>query len=123
VGPNVSAVTSCSGGRIICVPVISEFFVTILNSVENGHLVAEELMGPCDKCGYFAPTISNLEHAIIAELAKGLQTKEIANKVKRSKPTIEGYIRTLFLKFGARTRAHLVAAAYENGTLAPHHHR
>lgn len=58
------------------------------------------------------------EIAIIAGLADGLQSKEIAPTVRLSKASIDTYIRILYGKLGARSRAQLVAIAYAAGALA-----
>ena len=61
--------------------------------------------------------LSEIEISIIHALARGLQSKEIANELNRSRPTIEFYIRMLFVKMNARSRAQVVARAYEIGLL------
>jgi DNA-binding CsgD family transcriptional regulator len=52
-----------------------------------------------------------MEKTVVHCLAQGMQSKEIAAHVGRSKPTVEGYIRLLFAKTNARSRAQLVAIA------------
>lgn len=64
-------------------------------------------------------SLSNIEITIINSLANGLQSKEIASDLDRSRATVEFYIRMLFVKLDARSRAHLVARAYEAGLLTP----
>ena len=64
-------------------------------------------------------TLSTIEVRILQCLAEGLQSKEIAVEIARQQPTVEGYIRTLYLKLGAKSRAHLVARAYNIGLLSP----
>jgi DNA-binding NarL/FixJ family response regulator len=64
-----------------------------------------------------ARSLSELEIAIVRALAQGLQSKEIASALERSRPTIEFHIRTLFLKMDARSRAQIVARGYEYGLL------
>jgi DNA-binding NarL/FixJ family response regulator len=61
--------------------------------------------------------LSQTEYAIIVSLAMGMHSKDIAVHVGKSKATVEGYIRTLFLKLNARSRAQLVALAYQAGLL------
>jgi LuxR family transcriptional regulator, quorum-sensing system regulator SdiA len=61
--------------------------------------------------------LSAMEEQILRHLADGMQSKEIAVLVRRKKPTIEGYIRTLFVKLGAKSRPHLVSLAHRNGLL------
>jgi len=58
-----------------------------------------------------------MERRILTLLSNGYQSKEIAEIVGKAKPTVEGYIRTLYAKFGARSRAHLVSCAYKCGML------
>lgn len=61
--------------------------------------------------------LSSLELRILGMLSEGMQSKEIAAAIGRSKPTVEGYIRILFAKFGAKSRAHLVANALRSGAI------
>jgi DNA-binding CsgD family transcriptional regulator len=46
-----------------------------------------------------------------------MQSKEIASRLGRSKPTVESYIRALFMKLDARSRAQLVAIAIITGVI------
>jgi hypothetical protein len=54
---------------------------------------------------------------VLQALADGLHSKEIALLLRRTKPTVEGYVRQLCIKFEARSRAHLVAKALAEGAL------
>ena len=68
----------------------------------------------------FASTEHDLtphEVAILRALADGAQSKEMAALIQRSRGTVEFYIRSLFLKLNARSRAHLVAQAFRSGVL------
>lgn len=69
--------------------------------------------------GGFPAHLSSVEVAILRGLANGHQSKEIAADIDRKLPTVEFYIRNLFLKFDARSRAHLVALALCSGVLQP----
>jgi len=62
-------------------------------------------------------SLSDVELAVLHALADGLHSKEIALQLRRSKPTIEGYVRHLCVKFDARSRAQLVAKALAEGAL------
>jgi DNA-binding NarL/FixJ family response regulator len=62
-------------------------------------------------------SLSDIELAIVRALAQGLQSKEIATVLERSRPTIEFHIRMLFAKMQARSRAQIVARGYELGLL------
>jgi DNA-binding NarL/FixJ family response regulator len=64
-------------------------------------------------------TLSNIEISIIGALAEGLQSKEMACKLNKSRATIEFYIRLLYVKMDARSRAQLVSRAYELGLFSP----
>jgi DNA-binding NarL/FixJ family response regulator len=70
----------------------------------------------------FAPLaqqdLSQHELAILRALADGAQSKEMATVIKRSRGTVEFYIRALFLKLDARSRPHLVAQAFRRGVLS-----
>ena len=55
--------------------------------------------------------------AIVECLSEGLQSKEIASAVGRSSATIENYIRIIYAKLDARSRAHVVARAFLMGLL------
>lgn len=55
--------------------------------------------------------LTEIDKAILECLADGMQSKEIAVRIERSKPTVEGHVRSLLGKFHARSRAHLVAKA------------
>jgi len=56
--------------------------------------------------------VSREQRAILEALADGARAEEIAVLRKRSRSTIEAHVRTLFAKFNARSRAHLVAQAF-----------
>ena len=61
--------------------------------------------------------VSSMELTILKGLANGMPSKEIAVRVNRSTATVELYVRTLFARFDARSRAHLVASALCMGAL------
>ena len=61
--------------------------------------------------------VSEIEIRIINLLAEGFQSKEIARQIKRSPGTVEFYVRGLYLKLHARSRAQLVSQAFERGIL------
>lgn len=65
--------------------------------------------------------ITDAEKQVLQCLADGMLSKEIATRMRRSKPTIEGYIRILCIKLSARSRAQLVARAISLGLLDVEH--
>jgi len=62
---------------------------------------------------------SALELEILRCIAMGLQSKEIATHVNRSRPTVEAYVRLMCARCGAKSRANLVAIALASGILSP----
>lgn len=68
------------------------------------------------------PLLSPQELSLLKALAEGCQSKEIAVAMARSKPTVEAMVRVLYLKFNARTRAHLVAKAIAGGIIEISHY-
>jgi DNA-binding NarL/FixJ family response regulator len=65
-----------------------------------------------------AHNLAPKEVAILRDLAQGLQSKEIAGHIDCSRSTVEFYIRRLFVKFEAQSRAQLVFKAARAGLLA-----
>ena len=61
--------------------------------------------------------ITEIDRSVLLCLARGMQSKEIAVSLRRSKPTVESYIRALYIKMDARSRAQLVAIAIESGVI------
>ena len=67
------------------------------------------------------PSLSPIEFAVLRGIASGRQSKELAQDLQRAKPTVECHVRSLLAKFGARSRAHLVAIALCRGILEYEH--
>jgi len=61
--------------------------------------------------------LSRIELQIVQKLCDGYQSKEIAAMLGKSKATIEGYVRLLYAKLNARSRAQVVARAFALGLL------
>lgn len=61
--------------------------------------------------------LSRRERQVLAELARGSQSDEMALALHLSVHTIRSHTKSLLRKLGARTRAHAVAIAYSNGAL------
>ncbi len=62
--------------------------------------------------------VTTTERTILKGLANGLQSKELANDVGLKVPTIEMYVRRLYARCSAKSRAHLVALAILHGQLS-----
>jgi DNA-binding CsgD family transcriptional regulator len=61
--------------------------------------------------------LSRRERQVLAELARGSQSDEMALTLHLSVHTIRSHTKSLLRKLGARTRAHAVAIAYSRGAL------
>ena len=61
--------------------------------------------------------LSRREREVLAELARGSQSDEMALALHLSVHTIRSHTKSLLRKLGARTRAHAVAIAYSRGAL------
>jgi DNA-binding CsgD family transcriptional regulator len=61
--------------------------------------------------------LSDRELTVLAELARGLATEEIALAMFLSPHTIRSHVKAAMRKLGARTRAHAVAIALGAGAI------
>ena len=61
--------------------------------------------------------LSLRERAVLAELARGNATEEIAEELVLSPHTVRSHVKTAMRKLNARTRAHAVAIALTTGTI------
>ncbi|MBX5469445.1 MAG: helix-turn-helix transcriptional regulator [Thermoleophilaceae bacterium] len=55
--------------------------------------------------------LSGRERRVLAELARGISTDEIAERLHVSPHTVRTHVKNIMRKLGARTRAHAVAIA------------
>jgi DNA-binding NarL/FixJ family response regulator len=77
----------------------------------------DEMQGVLEGVPLERYSLTSLEVTILQLVAEGFPSKDIAARVGRAKPTIEGSIRLMCAKLGARSRAHLVSRAYSDGIL------
>lgn len=59
------------------------------------------------------------EREILQLVGLGLSNREIADRLVLSPLTVKTHVSRVFMKLGARDRAQLVVAAYENGLVVP----
>ncbi|GAC1322459.1 MAG: hypothetical protein NVSMB25_17660 [Thermoleophilaceae bacterium] len=64
-----------------------------------------------------ASRLSDRERLVLAELARGLSTEEIAVELFLSPHTVRTHIKNALRRLGARTRAHGVAIALSEGAI------
>jgi DNA-binding NarL/FixJ family response regulator len=62
--------------------------------------------------------ISHEQRVILEALSQGARGEEIAALTNKARSTVETHIRSLFQKFNARSRTHLVALAFRRGILS-----
>jgi DNA-binding CsgD family transcriptional regulator len=62
--------------------------------------------------------LSGKERVVFAELARGNTTEEIAEILVLSPHTVRTHVKNGMRKLGAKTRAHAVAIALSEGTIA-----
>jgi DNA-binding NarL/FixJ family response regulator len=63
------------------------------------------------------PTLSDREHEILTQLARGLGNREIARTLFISEATVKTHLSHVFTKLGVTDRAAAVAKGYEQGIL------
>lgn len=64
-----------------------------------------------------APPLSAREREVLALLAQGLATKNIAHQLGISAHTVKAHVESIFAKFGATTRAEAVAIGVRRGAV------
>ncbi|WP_372789364.1 LuxR C-terminal-related transcriptional regulator [Paraconexibacter sp.] len=116
-----------------------KIFVQCLTSGADGHALkggsAEELLGAIDNVldgmNYFDPRIGQAlrtadvrtgrlrprEREVLALVAAGQETQEIADRLVLSPETVRSHVRNLLERLGAHTRAQAVAIALTEGEL------
>jgi DNA-binding CsgD family transcriptional regulator len=62
-------------------------------------------------------TLTERETQILFLIAQGYNSNEMAAHLNRTKATVESFVRRLVTKFSARSRAHVVARAFQAGHL------
>lgn len=62
-------------------------------------------------------TLSERETECLARIAQGLTDKEIGEQLFLGRESIRTYNRRIYVKLGARNRAHAVAIAFAEGLL------
>jgi DNA-binding NarL/FixJ family response regulator len=63
--------------------------------------------------------LTDREHEVLVQVAKGLSNAEIASELHVSHATVKTHVSRLLMKLDARDRAQLVMIAYETGVASP----
>lgn len=66
------------------------------------------------------PSLTEREYEVLDRIARGLRNEAIAARMGVSTKTVQNNVSSIFLKLGARDRAHLVALARDAGLGAGH---
>jgi DNA-binding NarL/FixJ family response regulator len=61
--------------------------------------------------------LTSREHVVLRLVARGLSTREIAERIGLSPNTVKSHARSLFTKLGAHNRVQALAVATERGLL------
>ncbi|MEP6832205.1 MAG: response regulator transcription factor [Gemmatimonas sp.] len=104
-----------------------------LHAVRAGHVVVERRVSqallqlgarkrprPAEKSARVpgdSPPLSTREREVLALLAEGLATKNIAHELGISAHTVKAHVESIFAKFGATTRAEAVAIGVKRGAV------
>ena len=78
------------------------------------HLMDQSVIGSGTQA---APFLSIRQREVLRLVSNGLTTKEIANSLSVSDPTIKREFRKIFDMFGVNDRAHAVSEAHRHGLL------
>jgi DNA-binding CsgD family transcriptional regulator len=91
----------------------------ILKLVDAGVLraVPAQAANEADVDGAEPAGLTPRELEILGWVARGLISREIANRLERSPQTVECHIKNIFRKIGASTRTEAVSKARERGLL------
>jgi DNA-binding CsgD family transcriptional regulator len=88
--------------------VIPQEFVAVANVLPGLHVV---LMPASDEPAAGADVLSRREREVLALVASGHRTRDIAERMHLSPATVETHLRRAMERLGARSRAHAVALA------------
>ena len=67
----------------------------------------------------FSDSLTPRESEVLALIARGLSNAEIADALALSVETVRTHVKRVYMKTGARDRAHAVIMAYETGLVRP----
>ncbi|MFB6839088.1 response regulator [Streptomyces sp. NPDC056361] len=68
-------------------------------------------------------TVTNREHEVLVQVARGLPNAEIAQQLLLSEATVKTHLNRAMAKLGLSSRAQAVVFAYETGLVVPGHTR
>jgi DNA-binding NarL/FixJ family response regulator len=106
-----AALRAVGAGHIVVEPRVSQ---AMLNSGARKRPTVTERSA---RAPGEAPPLSTREREVLALLAQGLATKNIAHELGISAHTVKAHVESIFAKFGATTRAEAVAIGVRRGAV------
>ncbi len=113
------AMLTTGAAGAVCRACSSERVIAAIRAAACGDGVSECRHGSVPPPTDEAPVLSERERRVTIELARGLQTEDIAATLCISPHTVRTHVRNLKRKLGARTSAQAVALAIANGAVDP----
>lgn len=103
-----------AGFRNLCVGVAEEDLVReVLRLVEQGHSGGRNL--PYAEAGETRPTLSSREVEVLSLVVRGLMSKEIADRLHISLPTVNTHRKNIYEKLGVKSVPALTVYAVMHG--------
>lgn len=106
-----AALHAVSAGHVVVEPRVSAAMLD--SGTRKRPTVAEKVARAPGE----APPLSTREREVLALLAQGLATKNIAHELGISAHTVKAHVESIFAKFGATTRAEAVAIGVRRGAV------
>ncbi len=101
----VAAIRAVAGGDMLMAPNVTRRLVE--QFVRGRHRPAEDVQERI--------ALTEREHEVLAEIAKGFSNAEIAQRLMVSEGTVKTHVSRILTKLGLRDRVQAVIAAYEQG--------
>ncbi|MET7694263.1 response regulator transcription factor [Streptomyces sp. NPDC005483] len=110
IGPEelLAGIRTVAGGDALLSPAATRALI-------SGFLAAPESAGATVRGADALPELTTREREVVAEVAGGLSTDEIAQKLYVSPLTVRSHVQRAIAKLDVRDRAQLVVRAYQSG--------
>jgi DNA-binding NarL/FixJ family response regulator len=109
-----SALHSLRAGHVVVEPRVSQMLLTLTRPAAKKRPRVEDTSRTAANGGI---PLSAREREVLALLAQGLATKNIAHQLGISAHTVKAHVESIFAKFGATTRAEAVAIGVRRGAV------
>ncbi|WP_240675208.1 response regulator [Cellulomonas endophytica] len=117
-GTLVAAVRTVHGGGSVLDPAVTPFVVRQWREAERAAAAAG---GPSGDARWAAgvAALTAREREVLRAVARGASNADVAAALGVTAATVKSHVHALLGKLGCRSRAQLVAAAYESGAVVP----